>query len=161
MIDSFTQELIKLYLLPFNEVHIEWMLRARGFNLRYGTLNLINVNYGYNIAQQPLDAVLYSLFSLKRSFRVFIADILLIFETSAQSLAQLPIYYEPLNDEQIQHLFSDGLCSVFFNLLQKQLTPASDFQLHDHFLPDHFPHQRLFPFVTWYTFPNVLTITLS
>jgi len=36
-----------------------------------------------NIAQQPIDADLHNFFTLKRSLRVFIADILLIHETSA------------------------------------------------------------------------------
>jgi hypothetical protein len=77
------------------------MLRVRSFNLKYGTDGLMNANYGYNIAQQPIDVVVHNFFHLKRSFRVFIADILLIHETSAQSSAQLPIYFVPLTSEQI------------------------------------------------------------
>ena len=51
--------------------------------------------------------------------------------------------FEPLNDNQIQHLFSDGICSAFLALLNTRLTPSSDLTLHDHFLPDLFSHRRL------------------
>jgi len=77
----------------FDEVHIEWMLRVRGFNLRYGILHLANKIYGYNVAQQSIDAVIHNFFHLKRSFHVFIADILLIYETSAHSSGQLPTFF--------------------------------------------------------------------
>jgi len=68
LIDSFRRELLKFNLSPRNEVHIEWMLRVRGFNLSYGIKHLVDENYEYNIAQQPLDAVIHNFFHLKRSF---------------------------------------------------------------------------------------------
>jgi hypothetical protein len=42
LIDEFTAELLSFNIFPDNDVHLTWMLRARGFSLQYGLSHLSN-----------------------------------------------------------------------------------------------------------------------
>ena len=120
----FTAESILFKILPDNDVHLNWILRARGFSLQYGTSNLSNQNYGYNMAPKPINIVIYEFFNLRRSFRVFISNILTIHGSSASSMAQLPVFSEPLSADQLHRLFTaeGGLYSEFLLYLQQYIS---------------------------------------
>ena len=96
IIDTFTEELFCFNILPENEIHLHWMIRARGFLLQYGTSRLPNENFDYNMAQTSIDIVIRDFFHLRRLFCILISDVLNINGTSAASMAQLPVFSEPL-----------------------------------------------------------------
>ena len=117
LIDSFKAELISFNILLDNEVHLNWMLRARGFSLQYGPSRFAYENYGYNIAKNSIDIINRNFFNLCRLFRIFISDVLVLSGTSTTSSTQIPVYYEPLSDTHRHCLFRDdsGLCSEFLD----------------------------------------------
>jgi len=112
LIDSYQVELISFNILPDNEVHLNWMLRAHGYSLQYGTSCLSHENYEYNIAQNSIDIVVRNFFHSRRLFRLFISDVLTLSGTSTDSSAQPPVFYEPLSDDHIHRLFCDDGLSV-------------------------------------------------
>ena len=140
---SFQAELILFNILPYNGVHLSWMLRARGFSLTYETSRFVNANYGYNIAPISMDIIVHEFFHLRSLFRVFISDVLALSATSVTSSAQIPVYYEPLSDTHRDRLFCKDscLCSEFLIYLQQSLSdPRWDLS---HLLTDHFAHRCL------------------
>jgi hypothetical protein len=131
------------------------MLRARGFSLTYGTTRFINANYGYNIAPNFMDIIAHDFFHLRRLFSVFISDVLALSATSVTSLAQIPVYYEPLSDTHRDRLLSkdSGLCLDFLIYLQQSISdPRWDLS---HHLTDHFAHRRLVKVSQLVQFPEL------
>ena len=143
LIDSFHDELISFNINSDNPVHLSWMLRARGFSLIYGTNQLVNSNYGYNMAPIAMDILVHECFHLRRLFRIFISDVMALSASSVSSSAQLPIYFEPLSDTHRERLFGadSGLCSDFLNYIQQSFSdPRWNLS---QLSTDHFAHCRL------------------
>jgi len=142
LIDYFKAELIFFNILPENEVHFNWMLRARGYSVQYGTSHLSNQNYNYDIAQKSIDTIIRDFFQLRCLFRIFISDVLTINGTSPASTASLPVFYEPFSEEQRHRLCRDegGLCSEFLAYLERSISQPN-WNL-SHFSAAHFAHRR-------------------